>query len=425
MENRNSTIIVLNYRGYGHVEMLSGKLREQGKHVTMLTDRETNVETECYDEVVRCEDVLDVMEVFTCIELTLRKYSIYSIVNSTSFPAYVYYYAIKKYGDKYGHQNWLMNARIKSECRRILSENGVSPVKYCLVSKEEHLLNVPLMVGFPAVIKPVGGQGSDCVYKVNNYDELNSRYCQIINTAIEGAHPNTCKNLRVNSVNYDLTRDVIVEEYLHGTEYAIDGYIYENEAVIAAIHQKCFGKEDEGFRDVFYISPPLNWTSEDQSKIDTLVNDVKNVLGMNNTLFHIEIRMSNGIPRIVEVNPRIGGGTITENIFMSTGICLIGVFANILCGNQIIRSQPLQRGVVYDFGITIPKAGRVMAIHGYDKIKEVNGIKHTQLYVKLGDEVKSVIGERFAFMCNGQVSSHDEAFAVFDKINKLVSIEMV
>ncbi len=425
MNNGHQTALILNYHGYGHAEDIARCIRQRGRHVTIITDKQTKVDNDSCDTLVRCKDILDIDEVVESIDNLIKQgVHIQDVVNTTCYISFVYYHLLKKFGDRFGIADWFLNTRIKPECRRLLALHNVSPVRHLLIKDETDLSKASNIVRFPAVIKPASGQGSDCVYEVANIDELRSRYAEIRKTPIEGIHPLYCKNVLVNDVAYDLTRDFLLEEYLNGKEYSVDGYIYNGTVVVAGVHQKYFSSEEDGFRDRLYVTPPANWSDTDQHKVENLINDVQNALGMDNTLFHIEIRMVEGEPKIIEINPRLGGGMIQENIVLSAGISLIDILADIICDRNVPLNPPQRDGVSFDFGVVIPRSGKVKSITGIEEIKRMDGIRGVRSFVHVGEEIKNLVGERFFLFCHGHVQTHEGAIHLYNQANNLFHYEI-
>lgn len=419
------TTVLLNYKGYGQIERLSCALRSRGRHITMIAHKDTTVSQTAFDEILFCDNLLDYRCVQTIIKHISNNRRIDDIVNNTSFPAYVHYHALREFGDRFKRSEWMLNARIKPECRRLLNRANVGYTKYVIVNNESELKTIEGTLGFPCVIKPAGGQGSDHVYKVLNWDELKNKYGLMLKKTIEGVCHDTNSDIEVNGTRYDLTRNIIVEKYIPGTEYTVDGYVHNGRAVVVAVHEKCFSEETaDGFRDHFYITPPKSWSGSTPLEVMAFVQSVCSVLKMNTTLFHIEIRINNGEIKIVEVNPRIGGGTIYDNVLLSTGVSLTDIYADMLCNMPVTLNTPRQDGVVFGFGATIPKCGTVVKIDGMHVVKSIAGVKHVHLAINVGDRFENLVGERYALVITGQTKSHSEAFDVYNKVNQEFKIDM-
>lgn len=174
----NRTIVVLGYQNYGNVENLARRLKKRGKHITLVVDSGKAISCDCCDDLVGYNNY-DADEILDCIGKVSHKNYIEDIVNITDRLTYVQYKALQHYCSGSKYLEWILNARIKPECRRLLQKNNVSPVRYSLVKNEADLAKISELVGYPAVIKPAGGRGSDCVYKINNNAELIQRYKEI------------------------------------------------------------------------------------------------------------------------------------------------------------------------------------------------------------------------------------------------------
>jgi len=124
---------------------------------------------------------------------------------------------------------------------------------------------------FPLIIKPRKGSGSRGIHKVNSHEEYQKLDCG---------------------------EDYLVQEYLPGTEYSVDIYLNQEGSCLACVPRTRV-KVDSG---VAIVSKTVN-----DEYLYSLAKKVANKLGLTGVA-NIQFKEdANGIPKLLEVNPRFSG----------------------------------------------------------------------------------------------------------------------
>ncbi|MEA1961018.1 MAG: ATP-grasp domain-containing protein [Bacillota bacterium] len=165
---------------------------------------------------------------------------------------------------------------------------------------------------YPIIVKPSTGFFSMGVYKVNKPEE----WPDIINqlreeqTQASGLYPDCV----ISYVDY------IVEQFIPGTEFAVDAYYnQEGEPIILNILEHLF-LDDNDTRDRVYFTSKATiekWLSVFQQELTR----IGQTLTIKNYPVHVEFRVSNGQVLPIEVNPlRFAGWCTTDIAFYAWGI---------------------------------------------------------------------------------------------------------
>ena len=151
------------------------------------------------------------------------------------------------------------------------------------------------------IIKPVDSSGSRGVQLING----------ILSTEeIEGLFNRT--------ISYSRESAIIIEEYLVGNEISVEALVKNGKTYIIAYTDK-YKTAPPLFVEIGH-SQPANLTLEQKYLINSLVLTVVDVLGLDNTLLHVEIIITSKGPMIVEVGARAGGDYIVSHLTqLSTG----------------------------------------------------------------------------------------------------------
>lgn len=166
---------------------------------------------------------------------------------------------------------------------------------------------------FPIIIKPAVGYASLGVYRVANRDEWSA-----VSKLIE-AEVQLSTKLYPNSV-YD-SSTFIIEEWIQGSEYAIDAYFNEaGEPVVLNVFKRMFSHEGDTSDRIYYTSKQV--LQEALTSVQAFLQTIGQKASLHNFPLHVEIRMkANGELVPIEVNPlRFAGIGTNELGFYAYGV---------------------------------------------------------------------------------------------------------
>lgn len=175
---------------------------------------------------------------------------------------------------------------------------------------------------FPLVLKPSVGFLSVGVYVVRDEAEWKSAIADIE------------KNFAKSSAQFPEfvvgTAKFLIEEYIHGEEYAVDAYFDENgnPAILNIYHHRFASESDTS--DRLYCSSKALYDTYEQTFTDFLIS-TNRVIGLRNFPMHIEFRYDGKKAIPIEINPlRFAGFCLNELQTHITGIHpVVAYFENI------------------------------------------------------------------------------------------------
>lgn len=214
---------------------------------------------------------------------------------------------------------------------------------------------------------------------------------------------------------------VMVEEVMEGPEVSVEALVIEGEPHIITVTDK-------------YITPPPYFVELAHCEPSVLAEDtieaIKAVaaqaikaIGIENAPAHVEIKVTEDGPKIVELAARLGGDFITSKLVpLSTGIDLVGASVLLATGEKPDLTPKRQQGAAIHFihtqqegilsGITLPESGQA-------------GVEEIVLYKKLGERVN---GTRSSNDRLGHVittgASAKEAKALGEEIISQISVKI-
>ncbi len=212
-------------------------------------------------------------------------------------------------------------SRNKFEMRIMHQKFEVNHPKFIGVSELKDLNHWP-RDNFPAIVKPAMGAASSFVFKVNDTSEL-QRYTQIV---LDNIATMDVANLEAIGTE-ESEIGVIIEEFLDGTEHLVEGYVYKGRFHLGSLVDR-ITVEGATFDDDVHSAP----SSLNGNCVDEIINVVQSAVssqGIKSAPIHAEVRYNNGIPNIVEVAIRPGGGGLNHMAMISYGYDPLKVVAQL------------------------------------------------------------------------------------------------
>ena len=198
---------------------------------------------------------------------------------------------------------------------------GIPQPEFVLATSPDEALAAAAKIGYPVVLKPRALAASLGVVRVDNADELTSRFAFARDTTVPGAW------------GYD---EVLVEECLTGPEISIDSAVHRGRAVPMFVARKHIGYPpyfEEVGHDVDATDPLLT-----DPQILNLIQAIHDGLGYRDGCTHTELVLTDRGPRLVEVNGRLGGDLIPYLGLRATGVDPGLAAAAVACGTAPVTT---------------------------------------------------------------------------------------
>lgn len=231
----------------------------------------------------------------------------------------------------------------KFKMRKAFKEHGISTPKFEIVSLNYNLTCLESME-YPLIVKPTDRSGSRAITKVYKKEEL--------------------KEAIQNAVSNSFEKKAIVEEYIEGEEYSIEGITYNGKHQFLTITKKVT-TGDPHFIETGHIEPSdISKELEEQVKIH--ISKALDALEIKNSATHSEFKITpKGEIRIIEIGARMGGDCIGSDLVqISTGLDYVKMVIDVAMGNRP------------DFKMVItPKTAMIKFILNQEDIKTLEKIK--------------------------------------------------
>jgi biotin carboxylase len=175
-------------------------------------------------------------------------------------------------------------------------------------------------LGPPLVVKPVDGSAQRGVTEVRAERELAA--------AAERAFAAS------------KTRAVVLEQYVEGDEYTVNGFLLDGEYFPMSVTQR-----------LLHPPPPLgvciahrypSGLGEREAELFELAHATSRAVGLETGPSYVQVRLQDGVPWTIEVGARLGGGKDAELAKLVTGFD--AVRANVLWALGELTRDALERG---------------------------------------------------------------------------------
>lgn len=380
------TILLTGAFGKGHVKENAEYLRNKGLNVVALVDKEYSSEIEnCCNKVIRSPNIFDPLINLQLFKTELEEEFYPTALGNIQDTIWV---SVVNLARELGLKNYDLDTqctvRLKSVMREILNRNNISPIPYNIITDPKQYHLILKTADFPCVIKPISGAGSENVRIVRNKNDLQGSLSRAFDNLKIKRDSFFDISIHWRNTNYDICRSLLVEKYINGTEYSVEGIVNEGNVHVLTIHEKTRLLEKEGLvLDQEYLSPPLNISVAQQIEKRTVESIT--ALKIKDTVFHAEVRFDGKNVYIIEINPRVGGGYINDSVLLKTGVSLRE------CALQQAIGEPIRLNIKKDDSATMYLIvstniqGRIKSISGIDEVKLMPQVKKTKFYYKVGD----------------------------------------
>ncbi len=261
--------------------------------------------------------------------------------------------------------------RNKAMLRRALARGEVPQPRFGLAGVDG-TVGVADQVGYPVVIKPLSLSASQGVIRADDAAEAaaaEERIRRILATA--GVDPN---------------QPLLVERFQPGPEIAVEGILYGGELDVLAVFDKPEPLDGPAFEETILITPSrLHPEVLDEALV--VARRAVRTLGLMEGPVHIELRVTDAKPWIVEVAARSIGGLCSRALRFG----LMGTTLEVLLLRHAVgRPKPELRRETRAAGammLPVPRAGVFRRLEGRERALATSGVTDLQVTVTPGTRI--------------------------------------
>lgn len=292
----------------------------------------------------------------------------------------------------------------KRHSRSALAVAGLPAPDFCALPASPSGRRRPTStLGFPVVLKPAGLSGSRGVIRANDPGEFEAAFDRIRALL---ARP------QIRSARAGLEDEILVERYIDGREFAVEGVLTHGHLHVFAIFDKPDPLEGPFFEETIYTTPSSVDGDLQAHLIDNVARGTR-ALGLSHGPIHAECRVTpDGRVYVLEVAGRPIGGLCSRVLTLERTDPNAGLRApnsasieEVLLRHAI--GESVEEWVREDHGaavmmIPIPARGMLKGVTGEDEARRVAGVTDVRITAKRGQlleplpEAGSYLGFIFA-----------------------------
>ena len=230
--------------------------------------------------------------------------------------------------------------------KQIMIENEIPTSNYQILTLQYTNINPQLK--YPLIVKPVDSNSSKGIKKVNTEKELD--------LAIS------------NAASYTRSNEILVEEYIEGTELSVDVFI-NDEPIILSITQTNKIKNKDSFT-IYQSRYPVSLSDAELQTIKSIIKKICLFFELDKGPLLVQLIKSDIGIYVIEFSPRMGGGSKYRLIEILSGINIMNSYVDFILKDEIpeMSVTPFDGCVLMNY--IYCKNGILKNIEGLDYLKD-------------------------------------------------------
>jgi len=311
------------------------------------------------------------------------------------------------------------SSRNKLLMRQAHARAGVPHPGFRLVPDLEAALTAAADFGYPVILKPTLGSGSNFVFRVDGPRELEQRFRQ----SCEGIGRMLWYRMEADGVDLG-PHGLMIESFLDGRECLIEALAWDDEVYLGSIVDRVT-VEGNTFDDDVHHAPTTLSPGELQG-VQRVVRAAVHAQGVRRGVLHAEIRFHQGRPYPLEIAVRPGGGGLDYIARISAGYDPIRSLLDVTRGVRPQAGHYRPTGVHTAAMCLICDAGRVDAITVPAAVSGHSRVFFLKITARPGDVIlRPPEGNTIVGFLGTTGSSFEDAMETAARLAEQIEVELV
>ncbi|MFF5029763.1 acetyl-CoA carboxylase biotin carboxylase subunit family protein [Streptomyces collinus] len=240
-------------------------------------------------------------------------------------------------------------ARDKGECRRILHARGVPSVGFRVVTDAAEALEAAAAIGYPVIVKPVLGIGKAVTSIARDPLAVRAHF----------AAAAADRDGLTEGMAHQLDERYLVEELVAGDLYSVEVAASAGRMVPLVCASRKVSRENPVLE--LGCTVPSGLPATDEAALGRYAVQVCRALGLDLGIFHVEVMHTPSGFRLIEVNPRLTGGSLPDTISSVAGVDVFALLVDLFLGAPLPDGPlPLKGSASHSF-LAAPRKSTVPA----------------------------------------------------------------
>ena len=251
-------------------------------------------------------------------------------------------------------------------------------------------------IPFPAISKPINSSGSRGVAYISNKEDIPAAFDRSFAAAQEG--------------------DILLEEYLNGPEVSVEVAVIQGKPFVLQITDKITSGAP-----FFYEtghSQPSVLNQKALLEIKKVAERAVLAVGLLNSTAHVEIKLTESGPKMIELGARLGGDCISTYLLETSvdGVSLAEIAIHIALGDALEEPRYNDSGEFAAVRFLVPEQGIIKSVSGIEEAASFSGVVKVLFFGNVGQRhfVTTKNDDRIGFVV-AKGKSLQEAFTQCDK----------
>jgi biotin carboxylase len=265
-------------------------------------------------------------------------------------------------------------ARSKRLFRDRLAQAGLRGPRYFELGIDTYPVEAAENAPYPCVLKPLALSASRGVIRADDEATFLSAFRRIAAMLDRIEDPGAAER-----------RGILVEEYIPGSEVALEGLITDGSMRTLALFDKPDPMEGPYFEETIYITPTRFPLPVREAVVEQTAAAAR-AIGLDHGPIHAEMRVNESGVTMLEIAPRSIGGLCSRALRFADGATLESLILRHALGEDVsaIERESRASGVIM---LPIHGSGTLRRVSGVDAAARVPGIEEVKITIPVGQRV--------------------------------------
>ncbi|MCM3729829.1 ATP-grasp domain-containing protein [Neobacillus cucumis] len=190
---------------------------------------------------------------------------------------------------------------------------------------------------------------------------------------------------------------ILLEEYLDGPQYLIEVLVHNGKVHIVTVIEQEITLFQRFIVTGYCLLP--NITQRMYNRIFEAVSSILQAFQMRNGACHLEMRLVDGVWKLIEINPRISGGAMNRIIEVGYGINLVEETIQLMLGNEPNLTKKHSK-YVYAHYLIVDSKGKLIKVTGKERSSQYPSVEEVYIKPRKGQIVRPPLsmGDRCGYI---------------------------